>query len=103
MLNPWEWLKWFYDAAGHKHPALSACGIVGGFALLGFLIWWRLDAQYTKEHLVPPPQAQTAAPPASSITITTEGDCSPVVTGSGSTVSSACEDSSKKASAKTKK
>jgi hypothetical protein len=64
MWNPWEWLKWFYESAGHKHPTISACVIILVFALLGFLVWWRLDAQYKKDH--PPVSAaptQTNPPP----------------------------------------
>src|ERR1035441_5696083 len=33
MWNPWEWLKWFYEAPGHKHPTISACGSRSRFAL----------------------------------------------------------------------
>jgi hypothetical protein len=58
--NPWEWLKWFYDVAGHKNPILSACGIIFIFALGGLLVWWRLDAQYRKDH---PTVAATASIP----------------------------------------
>jgi hypothetical protein len=56
MWNPWEWLKFFYEAAGHKHPLLSACGIVVLFASAGLFIWWRLDAQYNEDHPVPQSQ-----------------------------------------------
>jgi hypothetical protein len=75
MWNPWEWLKWFYEAAGHKHPTISACGIILVFALLGFLVWWRLDAQYKKDHAPiatvpaqsnPPPSAPASEPTSTS-------------------------------------
>jgi tetratricopeptide (TPR) repeat protein len=57
MWNPWEWLKFFYENAGHKHPTLSAWGFLIVFAMAGWLVWWRLDAQYKKDH---PGDASTA-------------------------------------------
>src|SRR5437867_12255340 len=59
MWNPWEWLKAFYEAAGHKQPVLSACGLVILFALIGLAVWWRLDSQYRKDH---PATVAAAAP-----------------------------------------
>lgn len=49
-VNPWEWLKWFYDVAGHKQPIVSACGFVLVSAFLGWVVWWRLDAQWLDNH-----------------------------------------------------
>jgi len=64
MFNPWEWLKLLYETAGHKHPALSACGIVAIFALCGLLVWWRLDSQYRKDHPIIVAAAPLMQPPA---------------------------------------
>ena len=50
MWNPWEWFKWFYENAGHKQPALSASAFVVVFAVIGLMVWWRLDTQYRKDH-----------------------------------------------------
>ena len=67
MWNPLDWLKVFYENVGHKSPVLSAVGFTILFALFGLAVWWRVDAQYTKDH---PPVVQAAPPKPESPIIT---------------------------------
>src|SRR5260370_25565552 len=63
MWNPWEWLRLFYETSGHKHPTLSAIGLVLMFAAAGFLVWWRLETQYQKDHSVLANTVSIPSPP----------------------------------------
>jgi hypothetical protein len=61
MLNPWEWLKFLYEWIGHKNPTLSMVFIMMIFMIVGWLVWWRLDVQYRKDHPVNAPIVSTVA------------------------------------------
>lgn len=90
MWNPWEWLKFFYENAGHKHPTVSAWGFLIVFAAVGWLVWWRLDTQYNKDHpgdssvtraatQIPEAPAPPDKPPPSTESVPKSKDLSPEV------------------------
>jgi hypothetical protein len=50
-MNPWEWFKFLYENTSlHRYPPVAAGIFVFVSGTLGWLLWWRLDVQYRKDH-----------------------------------------------------